>query len=77
VHHDVPSGFGIGVNCYLEVAGADPLLHDFFELAGPPPPSSKPTTTPNRAWRAGSCRLIQHDYDDIEFRARSATQSAP
>jgi hypothetical protein len=34
VYHDVPSGFGIGVNCHLEVAGADPLLHDFFEFGG-------------------------------------------
>jgi hypothetical protein len=22
------------MNCYLEIAGADPQLHDFFELGG-------------------------------------------
>ena len=34
VNRGVPTRLGIGVNCHLEIAGADPLLHDFFELGG-------------------------------------------
>jgi len=32
VNRGVPSRLGIGVNCHLEISGADPLLYDFFEL---------------------------------------------
>jgi hypothetical protein len=32
VDRDVPSGPGIGVDCHLEIAGADPQLLDVVEL---------------------------------------------
>jgi hypothetical protein len=32
IDRGVPSRLGIGMNCHLEIGGADPLLHDFFEF---------------------------------------------
>jgi hypothetical protein len=32
VYHDVPTRLGIGVDCHLEIGGADPPLHDFSEF---------------------------------------------
>jgi len=32
IDRGVPSHLGIGMNCHLEIARADSLLHDFFEF---------------------------------------------